>query len=291
MQHLTQAKTTGHFGSTVTRPSSSQNKSNLATPFNGFILSKYILDFGKIVFGRIETLDFTLENISPFPFSFQIRDKLLLNNGFVFSNNTFTHVAPNDSTTVSVDFDIEQRTNHVLGPVEYSVPIVLSNDLAVSIILRSELVMPQLTLSHPRLNFGNIIIGQQLVLTTQIQNENILPVDFSFGEIQYALEGMRDQNPDVNNIFLISKTSGTLPPSSYINISVTFVPNSEKLHDLIIPLTINHNTNEYHISLKGSGTLLKIQFSPNKIVFPPQIPYNEEPPVTTFTITNPCTLR
>ena len=246
-----------------------QKKDSLSSQaYTGYVASKYLIDVGKIVFGRAEKFSFKLISNSPAPFSFDILDYELKGSGFTIEQTSFTDVKPGEEITVELKFNISDRTTDVLGDTSFQIPIKFSSDFAYIVRLHCILEMPVLRLSQKAFNFGTTIVGQSYIMTLQLQNMNYVPIEYKFAE----------QKPQKNqsvSVFTASPLSGVLPPSSFQNIEITFLPELEKSYSMQLPIFIKHNTQPTIVSLSGVGVQLTVTFDPPELLMPPILPFSE----------------
>jgi hydrocephalus-inducing protein len=110
-------------------------------------------------------------------------------------------------------------------------------------------------------------------MTTQFQNLQKIPVEFSFGEPQFVTKQVSDPQLPSALVFSPSPVNGVVQPACFQNIDITFTPESEDAFEVQIPYSITDNDQHYQILLKGSGVQLKLVFNPSKIVVPPVFPF------------------
>jgi hydrocephalus-inducing protein len=154
--------------------------------YNGWIYSRYVMDMGRIVFGEPESKDFTFKSITPFPLAFEIESFVLQGTGFSMEPCSFENVPFGEQVSVTVTFSTTSRTNEFLGDVEFEIPIVFADDVAIKLYLRAFLHMPILNLSTSHFDFGNAIVGQSRIITVQLQNMNPVSCEFSLGQAQFV---------------------------------------------------------------------------------------------------------
>lgn len=241
------------------------------------VCAKYLMDFGKIVFGESCSKTITAKSRAPLPISFDIQTSVLEGTGFSIEPVSFVDVPPNEDISITVTFDTKMRTNDLVDDVEFEVPILLNEDVGYRLVLKAFLEMPILSFSQTHCDFGNVIVGQSYVITIQLQNMNPVSCDFKFGEAQFMnllQRGMSHSNSSVP-VFVANPSSGSLPPQSFLNVELSFLPMSEKSYSMQFPITIKYNTQLSYITLKGYGVQLKVNFEPNILELPPLNPFCE----------------
>lgn len=243
--------------------------------FDGYISNTYLIDFGQIVFGKVEKKEFAIKNITPFPISFDIWSDSLNGTGFGIDQTSFENVPADEELKITVTFDNQRRTLDILGDVEFELPVVFNEDLGSILHIKASLTMPTLNFSNMHFNFGNVIVGQSRVLTLQLQNLNKVQVEFSFSEAQYTNVLYRSLAQGVAPAFTASPSSGLLPASSFLNVELTFSPKGDKNYSMQFPITIKHNTQQSFVTMRGNGIQLKIVFDPPELIMPPINPFSE----------------
>lgn len=263
-----------------------KRKEELKKDYDGFIVSKYDMDLGKIVFGQKREFHLKAKTISPFPITFSLNTASLSGTGFTIETTSFNNVPPDTDIDIPVVFNIQKRTNNCLGEVEFPIPFVMSTDFALIVYVKANLVMPTINLSQQHFDFGNVVVGQTLILSLQLQNMNEVPCEYKFGEAEYTNVLQRNMSQGSISPYTANPSSGILPPSSFINVEIAFAPKQEKNFSMQFPIEIKHNTKPLYVTLKGNGIQLKIIFDPPSIKMPPMIPFSE-PATTTVKLKNP----
>ena len=263
-----------------------KRKQELQKEYDGFIVSKYDFDLGKIVFGQTKEFHLKCKTISPFPISFTLNTQSLSGTGFSIETSSFNNVPPNTEIDIPIVFNVQKRKNNCLGEVEFPIPFVMSTDFALIVYLKANLIMPVINLSQQHFDFGNVVVGQTLILALQLQNMNEVPCEYKFGEAEYTNVLQRNVMQGVPSPYTANPSSGILPPSSFINVEIAFAPKSEKNFSMQFPIEIKHNTKPLYVTLKGNGIQLKVVFDPPSLKMPPMIPYSDST-TTTVLLKNP----
>lgn len=272
-------------GATMKGQKIKKKKTDSIRTYDGYVSSRYLVDFGTIVFGRIEKKDITIKNITPFPISFEIYTDSLNDTGFSLSPSSFQDIPQNESITITITFNNLKRLNDLIGDIELELPIVFTKDLGSMLHIRANLTMPTLNFSDLHFNFGNVIVGQSKIMTLQLQNMNKVNCEFSFKEAQHTNVLQRSMAQGVTPVFTVSPSSGLLEPSSSQNFEITFSPRGDKNYSMQFPVCIKHNTQETFVTMRGTGIQLKITFDPPQLILPPLNPFSE-PTQKEVTLTN-----
>ena len=250
---------------------------------DGPVASIYDVDMGNIVFGMLETKEVTFRSISPFPIDVDIKAGVLTDTGFSVTPVQFSGVPTGEELQMTFTFDVEKKLNDTIGDVEYTVPILFGHSVVYQVRLHAHLAVPKLNFSQKICDFGSAIVGYKKVITLQLQNMNYVPCEFSFDEAE-PVKGEKGQN--IAKVFTANPSSGVLPPSSFLNIEITFEPRGDQVYYMQFPVHINHNTHTYHVKARGEGVQLKLIFDPPSLVMPSVNPFGE-PSEAEITISNP----
>jgi hypothetical protein len=97
-----------------------------------------------------------------------------------------------------------------------------------------------LFISHFELNFGKVIVGQSVIVATQFQNLQKIPIEFSFGEPQFVTKQVSDPQLPSALVFSPSPVNGVVQPACFQNIDITFTPESEDAFEVQIPYSITY---------------------------------------------------
>lgn len=223
--------------------------------FDGFVLSSFVVDFEEIILGETRSIDFELSSLTPFPICFEILAQSLNGTGFSISPTSFLDIPPNENLKVTITFDTMKRTIEKLGVCDYQIPIVIKEDLGYILTIKVTLKMPTLTFSKTAFEFEPTIAGQTRIQTFQIQNQNEVPCEFKF------------ECSKKTNVFIMNPSNVVLPPSSFVNVDISFSPVAAKEYVMQFPVRIKHNDDVFNISVKGKGIQMKLIFEPSSINF------------------------
>lgn len=243
--------------------------------FNGLILSRFVIDVGDIILGVEEVYKIKCKNIIPNPISFDIRQNSITDTGFFIQNSTFQNVPAGEEFELELEFSTSKRTTDCLGSVSYDILVVMNVDFAYVISIKANISMPSLVFSKSHFDFGNVIVGQTMIVTLQVQNMNSVPCEFKLGDAQclnVLQRNLAHHNPAP---FTASPTFGVLPPTSFMNIEIAFSPKSDKNFSMQFPVEIKHNSTPSFVTLKGTGVQLRVEFDPKELVIPPLSPFAE----------------
>jgi hydrocephalus-inducing protein len=122
------------------------------------ILGEFLCDFGDIVKGNQRRRAFKITNIGYLTISFDLPKQLLKDSPFTIEPDKAKKVAgfPRHE---SVQFKVICQTNDntPLGPIELSLPIDIKDGPSYRLIMRANIVTPDVSISGDRLDFGKVI--------------------------------------------------------------------------------------------------------------------------------------
>ncbi|EAX90636.1 hypothetical protein TVAG_041110 [Trichomonas vaginalis G3] len=239
----------------------------------------YKIDFGDLVMGENREIEFNLTNISTFSYSVNVDSSALKRSGFKIEPIALKGISPNTDVSFRVNFMTENRKLNEIGEVSYDVPFVFSDNHSVLVTIRANLIHPSLTFSEKSFDFGQVIIGQMKTMTLQLQNMNSVACEFTFGDVVF-------NKSSKGNVFVVTPLHGVLPPSSFMNITITFSPTSEKNYNAKFPVNLRYSPEPIEIQLKGIGIQYKLEFDPPNYTFPLTQLF-KEPLSTIIKIRNP----
>lgn len=254
--------------------------------FTGRYNSRFVVDMESIVLGDTKEMTFEFTSITPFSMNFELFDSCLAGSGFFLSQSVFSNVMPDYPQTITFFFDTAKRTSDKIDDVSYDIPLVFDDESAYLIQLKAKLVMPALEFSSMHLDFEQTIVGQKRIKTVQIRNNNSLQTDFVIAPCESTSMIFRGRKEEIP--FRCSTSSCSLPPNSFINIDIVFFPAAEKNYSMQFPITIKHNNQLLYLTVKGSGSQLKLVFDPPELCFPATLAFSE-PLFMDFKMINPTT--
>lgn len=260
--------------------------------FNGFILSQYLMDIGSITIGEVRSFDIEFTSITQFPISYELKTNVLKGTGFSVDPSSAKDIPTGAKIPMKLIFDTAQRTIDNIGNLEYDIRFQLTENIGFSILLRTKLILPNLGLSKNHFDFGEVIVGQLKTMTLQLQNMNSVNCEFTFGEPQPIQSSSRlssnltksKNEPEkveekseekVPQIFITNPSNGILPPASFMNIELTFIPLNGTSYAFQIPIEVKHNPLARFITMSGIGVQLRIEFDPPNLKVPPVLPFSE----------------
>ena len=257
--------------------SSRKRKDIAAKRFTGFIMAEYLLETGPITVGDVKEIGFELTSCTPFPISFELVGDVLLGTGFSVEPAAADAIPQGSKLPMKVIFDTAQRVLNTDGIMEWDLTFKLTNDLGFVVRLKTEMVLPVLTLSKKMFDFGEVIVGQRKVYTLQLQNANAVPCEFSFGALEIQSQPPRPAKyqGDEPTIFQATPTDSVIRPGSFQNVEIAFAPLSGGEYLMELPLSIRYNLQPIIIGLSGRGVQMKLLFDPPIANCPPVQPFSD----------------
>lgn len=239
----------------------------------------YECTFGDLIMGENREIEFNLTNISTFAYSVNVDSNSLKRTGFKIEPVALKGISPNATASFKVQFMTENRKINQIGEVSYDVPFIFSDNHSILVTIKANLMNPSLTFSCKEFDFGQVILGQMKTMTLQLQNMNAVACEFTFDE------PIRGKNTP-SNVFVVTPLHGVLPPSSFMNITLTYQPCMEKLSQAKFPVNLRYAPEPIEIQLKGTGIQYKLEFDPPTYTFPITQLFRD-PQETTITVRNP----
>lgn len=251
-----------------------------------FYVAKYVFDFGELIFGETRKESIPITNQSNFPISFDINQDRLKRTGFKIEPISFKEIQSKETVTFDIIFNPLNRKNTELGLINYNIPITFDDDHNILLIIKANLKLPDLTFSQYHFDFGPVIIGQTKIMWLELRNLNNVSCEFQFGPAENMNILQKNTHNISPNVFTVLPESGVLPPSSYLNISIQYSPDSEKPVQMQFPLMLKHALAPSYITVEGKGILLQLVFDPINLILDSVLPFSM-PSTADVTITNP----
>nr|XP_014334844.1 PREDICTED: hydrocephalus-inducing protein homolog [Bos mutus] len=243
-------------------------------------LPEYILDFGYIILGDVQTHIIKITNTSHFPVSFHAEKRVLHDTGFSIELDRVKNLPYCETETFEVRFDT-QGGNVSVGNKEVILPIKVVGGPPVHICLQAKVTVPSMTLSCGKVEFATIQCGQCLVETIQLSNHLQVPCEWFVQSHKQVVSKPKTR------IFEIQPTSGVLDPGERSNVQVKFMPKEEKVYNQTLVFQIAQSAQKITLLVEGQGLEPRLEFSPSVLELGPLLPYaaGDEAEVV---VKNPC---
>jgi hypothetical protein len=263
-----------------------------ADGFVGYIASIHELDFGPIVLGESKQLSFSMRNVTTIPVSCELLTKTLEGTGFSCHFTSFRDIQPDEAVSATFSFNSEKHSIRETGEVEYKIPVAFSLEYGYVVNIRASIIIPGILFfingrpfnsDAERLEFEPTALGQSRTLWIQVQNPTAVDVEYEISPIQSTNVVRQDK---LSKVFVCSLQSGVLPPTSFKNVEIMFVPGAGRVYSGQFPIRVRYNEKLFLISIRGTGVMLKCYFDPPDLTFDPILPFSS-PSYAEFAIVNP----
>ncbi|XP_013359426.1 PREDICTED: hydrocephalus-inducing protein homolog isoform X2 [Chinchilla lanigera] len=260
-------------------------------------LPEYILDFGYIVLGDVQTHIIKITNTSHFPVSFHAEKRVLHDTGFSTELDRVKNLPYCETETFEMRFD-PQGANLPVGNKEIRLPIKVVGGPTVHICLRAKVIIPAMTLSCGKVEFATIQCGQCMVETIQLSNHLQVPCEWfvqspkPINKLEKHMPKYLRQklHPDLKpkfRIFEIQPTSGILDPDEMTNVQVKFMPKEEKFYSQTLTFQIAQSPQKLALLVHGQGLEPRLEFSPSVLELGPLLPLAQGDEAEVI-VKNPC---
>ncbi|XP_042636791.1 hydrocephalus-inducing protein homolog [Orycteropus afer afer] len=260
-------------------------------------LPEYVLDFGYVIPGEVQTHIIRITNASHFPVSFQAEKRVLHDTGFSTELDRVKNLPYCETETFEVRFD-PQGARLSLGNKEVTMPIKVVGGPTVHICLKAVVTIPSMTLSCGKVEFATIQSGQCLVETIQLCNHLQVPCEW-FVHTHKPVDKLEKHMPKYlrqklyaelkpkTRTFEIQPTSGVLDPGERSNVQVKFMPKEEKFYSQTLVFQIAQSTQKLALLVQGQGLEPRLEFNPSVLELGPLLPYASGDEVELL-VKNPC---
>ncbi|NWW42685.1 HYDIN protein, partial [Pedionomus torquatus] len=260
-------------------------------------LPEYVLDFGYVILGDIQTHIVKITNTGQFPVSFHADGRVLRDSGFSVELDRVKHLPYCETETFEVCFD-PQSANLPLGEVDRLLPIKVAGGPMFHLHLRATVAMPSLCLSRDRLEFCAVQCGQCQEETIQLHNQLQLTCKWFITVIEPVKKVDKHLPMSMRQkllqelkakpcVFEVLPTAGTLAPGQRCNVGVRFSPTEEKSYRSKLKIKVCQSTQHLHVQVSGQGLEPQLQFSPSVLELGPLLPYSPGAEGTVV-VRNPC---
>eukprot|EP00667_Euglena_gracilis_P000008 EG_transcript_8 len=232
------------------------------------VLARYVCDFGPVVKGESKRRTITVYNDGPTSASFVLDKRIYTNTGISFSQDRFAKLPGHPQCgqgTLECTFDT--RGDLPVGPFSLDVPIDLKSGALCMLQLTAEVVVPTVTVSHERLDFGAVRVGQTRVITLQLLNSRALPCDWS------AVVKDPKRRPGYGVIWC-NPTSGCLAPGATAKLQVSFSPMEGAAVQHALQVVVQHNPRPIVVQCRGTGEDVALRMEPPQLSLGPVLPFS-----------------
>ncbi|RZF34958.1 hypothetical protein LSTR_LSTR010050, partial [Laodelphax striatellus] len=239
---------------------------------------EYVIDFGKVVVDSV-----VYENI------FIKSGSMLQSNPQVFVILPFSARALKDKYNVVLTFIKNSKSNagvdilnvklkpdrmtysSKVTTLNLNVFVVVKGGLKIPLRITAVITIPFLTAITKNLNFLEILVGEEKILSLLIKNEGFIPCEWTA-----SLKFMHRPSAKSNPFSLKSSHSGYLEPSEEHIVDVSFRPEFKGKYDYSLIFEVKQNSDPIKINLQGCAIEPNLHISSNYLEFPTVCPNVED---------------
>ncbi|NXI34967.1 HYDIN protein, partial [Galbula dea] len=260
-------------------------------------LPEYLLDFGYVILGDIQTHIVKVTNTGHFPVSFQAKGQVLHKTGFTVELDRVKQLPCCETQTFQVRCD-PQGAKLPLGEVDVLLPIKVAGGPTFHVRLRASVTMPALCLSRDSLEFSSVQCGQCQEETLRLHNQLQVPCKWFITlkepvqkvdkhlplyVRQRLLRELRAKPP----AFEVLPPAGALAPGQRCDLRVRFSPTEEKSYRGDLKINICQSSQHLQLQVRGQGLEPRLEFSPPVLDLGPVLP-SSQGAEGTVVVKNPC---
>lgn len=233
-----------------------------------FILSTYVLDFGNIIRGSFKKRVFSVVNTGFGAASLSFDKRGLGSAGFTIEPDRIARI-PGHPQNEAFPVEVSLQTKGLEeGQFERVVQMQIRNSPPAQLLLRANVIVPEVTLSSQRLLFNNVVVGQCKKMYVQLCNPKRLPCEWSF-----------KPNRDLSNVdqkfFVAEPSEGVLDPDEKVNLEITFSPNEARDFSAKLYIRCQQSPSVRTLQVRGHGENMKLSFDPPTLEFSPVQPFHK----------------
>lgn len=244
------------------------------------VVSTYVCDFGNVIKGAVKKKTIRVHNPNPTLAAFALLNKsALLALGFVVEPESVPKLAEGEGADVTLTL---QTAKSPVGPIEVRAEIEIKGGPQVAVLLRADVMVPEVQLSADVIDFGAVQTGRCRAMSVQLWNPNGVPAEW----------GVK-RHPDAAHskdwgYFACEPATGTLQPGERINMEVTFTPGpDQEKYGIKFPIKVNANPRQPMVTCRGTGFGLQVVASPVLLDLGAILPGAPQPGEKRFTLQNP----
>ncbi|KAM3920677.1 hydrocephalus-inducing protein homolog [Leptodactylus fuscus] len=260
-------------------------------------LPDYLLDFGYVIIGEVQSHVIKITNTGHFPVSFQADQRGLVGTGFTVELDRVKNLPCCQTEIFQVKFD-PLGTNLNLGPVDAVMYIQVRGGPRISVRLRAHVTMPSLCVSSERVEFSPVQCGQCQICSIQLFNQLPVPCEWMVmsqdAEVKidkhlpmHLRKKLRQEAKPKAAIFEMIPSRDFLLPGQKKNVEIKFLPQEEKLYSQRLVLQVAQSSQRVMLLLQGQGLEPRLEFSPSVLELGPILPFSHGDEVDVL-VRNPC---
>jgi len=258
-----------------------------------FVSGRFVCDFGHVVLGTSCKRTFTVTNTGATPASFSLDKTEATEYGFSIEPSRVTRLGEMESVDFKVTFkaDAKRFTAAKAGArtaskqlprgIDLGIPLTLTGGPAVMLQLVANVTHPEVQMTPSTLDFGEVLLGQERVVTVQLHNPSPIAAEWGVGKPIGSPIAARDAVA-----FSFSPPSGRLAAGKSTLVQVSFRPGAPRPWVSALPLKVAQQPFTNAIACKGKGFASALDFAPASLSLGPVLPC--APAVTaSFSVCNP----
>ena len=229
-------------------------------------LGTYVLDLGTIVAGSKATRSIAIQNIGASPLSFDIDLRSFKAMGLSLSTTKATRLAPGSELSVAVT--LQTKKTFKSGKTFFVVPITAMDGCRYTLEILANINVPELVLSEPQLDFGNVLLGQLKRMYLRVENQKQVPCEWSVQHLSGKYVNKKKQVPRIQ----MTPMEGLLEPGKTKTIEFAFEPNAEGEFKERFQFSFKDSNRKIDFVCSGAGIVPLLRFQPADVVFDSCLP-------------------
>ncbi|XP_039275805.1 hydrocephalus-inducing protein-like [Nilaparvata lugens] len=248
---------------------------------------EYVVDFGKVVVDSVVDQNILIKNANMLEAYPQVSVILPFSaRTLKDSYNVVLTFIKNSKSKAGVNIlnvklkPIRMTYSSKVTPLNLNVFVVVKGGLKIPMRISAVITIPFLTAVTKTLNFMEILVGEEKMLSLQIKNEGFVSCEWSA-----SLKFMHRPSAKSNPFSLKSSYSGYLESSEDHIVEVSFRPEFKGKYDYSLIFEVKQNSEPIKINLQGCAIEPNLHITNNNLTFPTVFP-NVEDNSKTFTVEN-----
>lgn len=229
-------------------------------------MGTYVLDLGTIVAGSKASKSITVQNIGTSLLNFDIDLRSFKTMGLAFSITKANRQAPGSEVVITVTLQTKKTSKS--GKTFFVVPISAADGCKYALEVLANINVPELVLSEPSLEFGNVLVGQAKKMYLRVENQKQVACEWSVQHLSGKYVNKKKQLPRIQ----MMTTEGVLEPYKTKTIEFLFEPNVEGQYKERFQFSFKDSNRKIDFMCGGDGVVPLLDFEPPQIVFDSCLP-------------------
>ncbi len=263
------------------------------TPAERFVSGRFVCDLGHVILGSTVKRSFTVTNTGASPASFSLDKTEAAEYGFSLEPSRVTRLGEMESVEfkITLKADPKRFTPPKAGArstvkvmpraIDLGVPVNLMGGPAVMLQLVANITHPEVQMSPSTLDFGQVMLGHERIVTVQLHNPSPIAAEWGMGKPIGSPVAARD-----TGAFTFSPSSGRLGAGKSTLVQVIFRPTAARPWSSAMPLKVAQQPFTNSITCRGKCFASSLDFTPAAVNLGPVLPC-AEPVTAAFTVRNP----